>query len=84
VTISVRVSAASEISEATLTVDGQPTRPTASGDARTPTYSLTMNLSAGQHQARIQIRDDEGRVGGYTWSFTVGAPPPASSPATKR
>jgi hypothetical protein len=74
----------SDISEVTMTVDGQATRPTSTGDARTPTYTLTMNLGAGQHQARIQVRDDQGRLGGYTWSFTVGSPSPAASPVGKR
>jgi hypothetical protein len=85
VTISARVSAASDITEASIVVDGQATRPTSTGDARTPTYTLTMNLSAGQHQARIQVRDDQGRLGGYSWTFTVGSlPAPAASPSSKR
>jgi hypothetical protein len=64
--------------EATLTVDGQTVRANSSGDARNPTYSTTMNLSPGQHTARIQVRDDQGRLGGFSWSFTVGGAAPVS------
>ncbi|MFN0074815.1 MAG: Ig-like domain-containing protein [Chloroflexota bacterium] len=84
ITVSARISATSDVSEVTLLVNGQATRPSASGDARNPTYSTSMNLPPGQHQARIQVRDDQGRVGGFSWSFTVGGGAPASSPASKR
>jgi hypothetical protein len=84
VTISARISATSDVSEVTMLVDGQATRPSSTGDARTPTYSITMPLAAGQHQARIQVRDDQGRLGGFSWTFNVGGAAPAPSPAPKR
>lgn len=84
VTISSRVSALSDIAEVTIVVDGQAVRPTATGDPRTPTYSVTINLAAGQHQARISVRDDQGRTGGFTWTFTVADSPARPSPAPKR
>jgi len=84
VTISARVSATSDVSEVTMLVDGQATRPSSTGDARNPTYTFTTPLAAGQHQARIQVRDDQGRLGGFSWTFNVGGAAPAPSPATKR
>jgi hypothetical protein len=68
-----------------MVVDGQTSRPASAGDARNPTYTVTTNLAAGPHSARIQVRDDQGRLGGFAWTFTAGAsPPPAASPAAKR
>jgi Bacterial Ig domain len=85
VTISARVSATSDITDVSLVVDGQATRPTSTGDVRNATYALTSNLAAGPHSVRIQVRDDQGRLGGYAWTFTAGAsPPPAASPPARR
>ena len=84
VTISTRVSSLSDIAEATLFVDGQAARATTTGDSRNPTYSATMSLAPGQHQARISVRDDQGRTGGFTWTFTVGDAAPRASPAPAR
>lgn len=85
VTVASRISALSGIAEAILTVDGQAIRPSISGDALNPTYSTTLSLATGPHQARIQLKDDQGRVGGYSWSFNVGGATPAtSSPAPRR
>jgi hypothetical protein len=79
------VSATSDITDVSLVVDGQATRPTSTGDVRNATYALTSNLAAGPHSVRIQVRDDQGRLGGYAWTFTAGAsPPPAASPPARR
>lgn len=84
VTVSVRINAVSDITEVTLQVDGQTARPSAGGaDPRSPTYSVTMDLGPGEHEARIQVRDDQGRVGGYRWKFTVQGPPTARPTAVR-
>ena len=72
VTIAARISGDADLAEASLTVDGASVRPTISRSTpRTWVLSYTARLETGKHEARLNARDLDGRVGGYGWEFNV-------------
>jgi hypothetical protein len=72
VTIAARISGDADLSEASLTVDGAPVQPNISRSTlRTWVLSYTARLDIGKHEARLNARDLDGRVGGYRWQFDV-------------
>jgi hypothetical protein len=72
VTIAARISGDADLSEASLTVDGAPVQPNISRSTlRTWVLSYTARLDIGKHEARLNARDLDERVGGYRWQFDV-------------
>ena len=85
VTVSaVLVGRGADLASATLQIDGAEASPQI--DKRTPrewTIRSSRTLAPGGHTARVQVRDDSGAAGGFTWRFEVGDPEPDGSPAPK-
>jgi hypothetical protein len=83
VTISARVAASSELSEASLSLNGAPvqSRVAAAGPLIWQ-VSYSGDLAAGTYAAQINARDRDGRAGGFRWQFTVGNGAPPATPAT--
>ena len=87
VAISARVSASSDIADIIVYIDGEPIPIDMSGPpVRVKTVSMVRAFTLGQHELRIQARDDRGQLGGYRWQFTIGtarqtAPTSAPRPA---
>ena len=83
VTVSaVLVGRGADLASATLQIDGAEASPQI--DKRTPrewTIRSSRTLAPGGHTARVQVRDDGGAAGGFTWRFEVGDPEPEGSPA---
>lgn len=73
VVIGARVSASSDLAEITVWFDNEPIAVDLNGPrARSRTVSIVRGIGPGQHEVRIQARDDRGLVGGYRWQFSVG------------
>ncbi|MCC7370477.1 MAG: hypothetical protein IT306_18785 [Chloroflexi bacterium] len=73
VVVGARVSASSDLSEITVWIDNEPVAVDLNGPrVRSRTVSIVRGFALGQHEIRIQARDDRGLVGGYRWQFTVG------------
>ena len=92
VTVSARVAASSELSEASLSLNGAPVQAhVAPAGPMIWQVSYSGDLAAGSYAVQINARDRDGRAGGFRWQFTVGggAPTPtvmatpAPAPATK-
>lgn len=92
VTIGARVTGSSSLIDVTAIVDGEPIQTSAGGRAnRTVVFSFVRQLAIGQHEVRIQARDERGQTGGHRWQFWVGprqsppgataAPAPRATPA---
>jgi hypothetical protein len=82
VTVSARVAASADLSEASLSLNGAPvqSRVAAAGPLLWQvTYSG--DLAAGTYAAQINARDRDGRAGGFRWQFTVGNGAPAPTAA---
>jgi hypothetical protein len=75
VVISARVSATSDLVDVAAFVDGEAIPlDLGNGTVRVKTVSFVRTFISGSHEVRIQARDDRGQLGGYRWSFNVGAP----------
>jgi hypothetical protein len=83
VTVSARVAASSELSEASLSLNGAPvqTRVAAAGPLIWQ-VSYSGDLAAGTYAVQINARDRDGRAGGFRWQFTVGGGAPPATAAT--
>jgi hypothetical protein len=75
----VLVGRGADLAAATLAVDGAEVAPiTAKTNPRQWTVVASPALAPGAHTARVFVRDAAGGVGGFTWQFMVGSPPPPS------
>lgn len=75
VVISARVSATSDLVDVTAFVDGEAVPlDLANGTPRLKTVSFVRTFISGTHEVRVQARDERGQIGGYRWSFNIGAP----------
>ena len=85
VTISARISGASDLTQATLSLNGAPLEASITRqDARTWLVSHAGRLAAGTYQARVVGTDQDGRAGGFRWQFQVAADPAASPTPARR
>src|SRR6185436_4116054 len=83
VVISARISGSADLVDVTAFVDGEgiDIEPVAPG-VRVKTVSFVRTFGGGNHEVRIQARDDKNQLGGYRWQFTVGTGrQPAVAPA---
>lgn len=85
VNIGARISASTDLTQVSLTLDGAPVQPRiTTQDARTWLVAYTSTLAAGKHEVRVNASDQDGRAGGYRWQFGVQARPEASPAAPAR
>ncbi|MBA2450359.1 MAG: Ig-like domain-containing protein [Chloroflexi bacterium] len=82
VVIGARVTGAGNLSSVLAFVDGNPYQPLAANPpSRSLSFSFVRELELGQHEVRIEARDESGQMGLYRWQFTIGPrPPPATVP----
>jgi len=82
VVISARVSGSADLVDVTAFVDGESVEIEPIGPSvRVKTISFVRTFAGGNHEIRIQARDDRNQLGGYRWQFTVGSPrQPAVAP----
>jgi hypothetical protein len=81
VVIGARVTGSTDLMEILAFVDGEAIPVDIGGEnVRMKAVSFVRSFVSGDHEVRIQARDEAGQLGGYRWQFSVGAPrPPAAT-----
>jgi hypothetical protein len=86
VSIGARISASTDISEVSLTLNGAAVQPKVTEQSpQIWLIAYTGKLDAGKHEVRLTAKDRDGRAGGYRWQFDVESQPAARpSPEPRR
>jgi len=83
VVISARISGSADLVDVTAFVDGESVEIEPVGPAiRVKTVSFVRTFTGGNHEVRIQARDDKNQFGGYRWQFPVGGGRQSAGPTT--